>query len=247
MGSLSSPSEAPSKSKTLIDQSELRRLFDAQRQHLDHFFTRLDLSQAQAFAQALLDAPGAVFFTGVGKSGIVARKIASTLASLGFPRSAFLDPVDALHGDIGAVSPSDLLVLFSKSGASEELMRLVPCARARGAYLVSVTSSSSGKDQLSDACDLAVHLPVEREICPFDLAPVTSAAIQMIFGDTVAVALMAAKKLSRNEYAANHPAGRIGKSLIFRASEDYQSRCNGCGGNAEDGGATITGPIPACS
>ncbi|KAK1260453.1 putative arabinose 5-phosphate isomerase [Acorus gramineus] len=219
MGSLSSPSEAPLKSKTLIDQSELRRLFDAQRQHLDHFFTRLDLSQTQAFAQALLDAPGAVFFTGVGKSGIVARKIASTLASLGFPRSAFLDPVDALHGDIGVVSPSDLLVLFSKSGASEELMRLVPCARARGAYLVSVTSSSSGKDQLSDACDLAVHLPVEREICPFDLAPVTSAAIQMVFGDTVAVALMAAKKLSRNEYAANHPAGRIGKSLIFRVKD----------------------------
>ena len=81
-----------------------------------------------AAPQALLDAPGAVFFTGVGKSGIVARKLAQTLASLGFARAGFLSPVDALHGDIGSVFPGDVLVLLSKSGASDELLALAPCA-----------------------------------------------------------------------------------------------------------------------
>lgn len=106
------------------------------------------------------------------------------------------------------------MVLFSKSGNTEELLRLVPCAKAKGAYLISVTSVES--NALMDLCDMNVYLPLERELCPFNLAPVTSTAIQMVFGDTVAIALMGARNLSRNEYAANHPAGRIGKSLIFK-------------------------------
>ena len=197
-----------------IEEGELRQLFDSQRRHLDHFFQNLDISRTRAFAQILLDARGAVFFSGVGKSGFVARKLSQTLASLGFSRAAFLSPVDALHGDIGAVSSSDVVVLISKSGSSEEILKLVPCLRSKGAKLISLTSVEG--NPLVDACDLNVHLPLERELCPFDLAPVTSAAVQMVFGDTVAVALMAAKNLKKEEYAANHPAGRIGKSLIFK-------------------------------
>ncbi|MQM06791.1 hypothetical protein Taro_039621 [Colocasia esculenta] len=212
-----SPTSAPATPQTLIDASELKRLFDAQRRHLNHFFDHLDLTQARAFSQILLDAPGAIFFSGVGKSGFVARKLSQTLASLGFVRAAYLSPVDALHGDIGAVSWGDVLVLISKSGSSEELLRLVPCARAKGAYLVSVTSVEG--NPLAAGCDMNVHLPLERELCPFDLAPVTSAAVQMVFGDTVAVALMAARNLTKEEYATNHPAGRIGKSLIFKVKD----------------------------
>ncbi|CAK7346383.1 unnamed protein product [Dovyalis caffra] len=105
----------------------------------------------------------------------------------------------------------------SKSGNTEELLRLVPCAKAKGAYLVSVTSVEG--NALTAVCDMNVHLPLERELCPFDLAPVTSTAIQMVFGDTVAIALMGARNLSKEEYAANHPAGRIGKSLIFKVKD----------------------------
>uniref|UniRef100_A0A804P4C9 Arabinose 5-phosphate isomerase n=3 Tax=Zea mays TaxID=4577 RepID=A0A804P4C9_MAIZE len=222
MGSLPVPAstECTPQGRATVSASDLAPLFSAQRRHLDHFFDRLDMSQAAAFAQVLLDAPGAVFFTGVGKSGIVARKTAQTLASLGFARAGFLAPVDALHGDIGALFPGDVLVLLSKSGASDELLALVPCARAKGGYLVSVTSAASGADcPLAAACDLNVHLPLQGEVCPFGLAPVTSTAIQMVFGDTVIAAIMEARRLSRDQYASNHPAGKIGKTLIFKVKD----------------------------
>ncbi|KAK4744093.1 hypothetical protein SAY87_010405 [Trapa incisa] len=202
-----------------IDESTLLNLFKAQQGHLNYFFQHLDLSQTLAFTKALLrfsSLGGTVFFTGVGKSGFVAHKISQTLVSLG-TRSAFLSPVDALHGDIGILTDRDVLVLFSKSGNTEELLRLVPCARAKGAFLISVTSA--GESLLKGSCDLNVCLPLDRELCPFDLAPVTSTAIQMVFGDTVAIALMEAKNLSKEAYAANHPAGKIGKSLIFKVKD----------------------------
>ncbi|KAF3610382.1 hypothetical protein DY000_02049527 [Brassica cretica] len=143
---------------------------------------------------------GTVFFTGVGKSAFVANKISQTLISLNL-RSSFLSPLDALHGDIGALSSSDVRVLFSKSGYTEELLRLVHCAKARGAFLVSLTSVPG--NPLAGVCDMNVHLPLQRELCPFNLAPVTST---MVFGDTIAVALMGARNLTKEEYGANHHA-----------------------------------------
>jgi arabinose-5-phosphate isomerase len=167
----------------------------------------------QAFTQLCVATKGVIFFSGVGKSGFVAQKSAQTLVSTG-TKAVFLSPTDALHGDIGLVGPHDVLVLFSKSGATEELNKLIPCARAKGAYLVGISSLQTSR--LREMCDMHVCLPLERELCPFDLAPVTSTAIQMLFGDTVAIALMQAKNLTREQYALNHPAGRIGKRLIFR-------------------------------
>ncbi|CAH8268625.1 unnamed protein product [Arabidopsis lyrata] len=199
-----------------ISRDNLLNLFTSQQDLLNHFFKHLDLSQTLDFSRILLSTTGTVFFTGVGKSAFVANKVSQTLVSLSF-RSSFLSPLDALHGDIGALSPRDVLVFFSKSGATEELLRLVPCARAKGAFLVSLTSVSG--NPLAGVCDMNVHLPLQRELCPFNLAPVTSTAIQMVFGDTIAVALMAARNLSKEEYAANHPAGRIGKSLIFKVKD----------------------------
>ncbi|CAM8971255.1 hypothetical protein QQ045_030151 [Rhodiola kirilowii] len=201
---------------TQIDPSDLLNLFKSQQKYLNYFFQNLDLTQTLAFTQILLDASGTIFFTGVGKSGFVAQKISQTLVSLGI-RAAFLSPVDALHGDIGILTEKDVVVMFSKSGNTEELLRLVPCARAKGAFLVSVTSIEA--NVLGGVCDMNVYLPLERELCPFDLAPVTSTAIQMVFGDTVAIAMMEARKLTREEYAANHPAGRIGKSLILKVKD----------------------------
>ncbi|KAJ6850380.1 putative arabinose 5-phosphate isomerase [Iris pallida] len=214
MGSLPSPSLPSSK----VDPEELRLLFLSQRQYMNHFFDAVSIPDALHFADALLSAPGAVFFTGVGKSGFVAQKLSQTLASLGGPqRSSFLSPVDALHGDLGSLRPGDLLILLSKSGSSAELLSLAPCARAKGATLLSLTSVLG--NPLASLCDSNVHLPLQREACPFDLAPVTSTAVQMLFGDTVIAAIMRARKLTRDEYAANHPAGRIGKSLIFKVRD----------------------------
>ncbi|KAK7245359.1 hypothetical protein RIF29_40199 [Crotalaria pallida] len=201
---------------THIDETTLISLFKSQQNHLNFFFNNIDHSQTLSFTRLLLATSGTVFFTGVGKSGFVAHKISQTLVSLGI-RSQFLSPVDALHGDIGIVSAADVLVLLSKSGATDELLRLVPCARAKGAELVAVVSTEGSA--LAAVCDLTVVLPLERELCPFNLAPVTSTAIQMVFGDTVAIALMGARNLSKEEYAGNHPAGKIGKSLIFKVKD----------------------------
>lgn len=198
-----------------VSENTLLDLFKSQQDHLNFFFQHLSLSHTLTFTQTLLKCRGTIFFTGVGKSGFVANKISQTLISLGI-KSGFLNPLDALHGDIGILSSDDILVMFSKSGNTEELLKVVPCAKAKGAYLVSVTSVEG--NALAAVCDMNVHLPVERELCPFDLAPVTSTAIQMVFGDTVAIAMMGARNLTRDEYAANHPAGRIGKSLIFKVN-----------------------------
>ncbi|XP_073284122.1 probable arabinose 5-phosphate isomerase [Primulina huaijiensis] len=220
MGSLSPPffelQDENREKLTTLDQAHLLNLFKSQQNYLNYFFQNLDLSQTLAFTQTLLDSKGTIFFSGVGKSGFVAQKISQTLVSLGI-RSGFLSPVDALHGDIGILSSQDLLVLFSKSGNSEELLKLVPCVKAKGVYLISVTSVTP--NGLMGLCDLNVNLPLQRELCPFDLAPVTSTAIQMVFGDTVAIALMGARNLSKEMYAANHPAGRIGKTLIFKVKD----------------------------
>ncbi|XP_059069991.1 probable arabinose 5-phosphate isomerase [Cryptomeria japonica] len=194
----------------------MQQLFEEQRKYLNYFFSHVEYAEVQAFAQVLMDAKGVIFFTGVGKSGFVAQKITQTFVSTG-TKAVFLSPTDALHGDIGIVGSNDVLVLFSKSGTTEELLRLVPCARAKGAYLVGITNLKNS--QLGNACDMHVHLPLERELCPFDLAPVTSTAIQMLFGDTVAIFLMQAKNMTRDQYALNHPAGRIGKRLIFRVQD----------------------------
>ncbi|WOG97331.1 hypothetical protein DCAR_0416671 [Daucus carota subsp. sativus] len=217
MGSLSSYSDLSiQQTQFNVDPNNLTNLFKSQQKYLNYFFQNLDLSQTLVFTQTLLNSNGTIFFSGIGKSGFVAQKISQTLVSLGI-RAGFLSPVDALHGDIGILNGNDILVMFSKSGNTEELLKLVPCVKAKGVYLISVTSLQT--NALMNVSDLNVFLPLERELCPFDLAPVTSTAIQMVFGDTVAIAMMSARNLSKNEYASNHPAGRIGKSLIFKVKD----------------------------
>ena len=196
--------------------SSLKQLFGEQHRFMNHFFEQLEYEPLQKFCEECLNCKGVICFTGVGKSGFIAQKITQTLVSTG-TKAVFLSPTDALHGDIGIIGPDDLIVLFSKSGGTEELLRLVPYARAKGAKLVSVTSVKGNK--LEAACDMSIHLPLERELCPFDLAPVTSTAIQMLFGDTIAISLMMSRNLSKDEYAMNHPAGRIGKRLMLGVSD----------------------------
>lgn len=203
--------------------ASVKALFEEQHGYLNNFFEKCDYTQVENFCKAVLECKGTVFFSGVGKSGFISQKISMTLVSTG-TKSVFLSPTDALHGDIGIVAPEDMLVLLSKSGNTEELLKLIPYAKAKGAFLVGIHSQQGCK--LSVQCDMHVHLPLTRELCPFDLAPVTSTAIQMLFGDTCAVAIMQAKKLTMDEYAMNHPAGRIGKRLILKVGDIMTSGAN---------------------
>jgi len=188
----------------------LSKLFQEERKYLDYFFDHLDMEAAEIILQAFLSCTGVIFFTGVGKSGIIAQKIAVTLISTG-TKAIYLPPTDALHGDLGIVTQKDLFVLISKSGESDELLQLVPNLRNKGACLVALVSNADSR--LAKACDLVVNLPLERELCPFDMVPTTSTEIQLIFGDVLAIALMRAKSFSLHDFAKNHPAGRLGKRM----------------------------------
>ena len=196
--------------------SEVAELFQQQRSLISTFFSKFDHNQASEFVKRVLDCSGTVLLSGVGKSGFIANKIAMSFCSTGI-RSVFINPLDALHGDIGYISTGDILVLLSKSGSTEELIQLIPVARARGVKVVCVTCST--KNRMSEESDLHVYLPLERELCLFNTAPVTSTILQLVFGDTVTVALMRARNLSKEAYAMNHPAGAIGRKLYLRVKD----------------------------
>lgn len=193
-------------------QSDTHELFARQRSLVVQFFDDFDPRQADLFINLLQQGEGNVLFTGVGKSGFICAKAAATFASLGI-RSLFLNPVDALHGDIGTVCNKDIVVILSKSGSSEELLKLVPCLRLKGAKIVSVTCSTH--NTLSSLSDVRVCLPLSQELCVFNTAPVTSTVVQLIFFDTVAACLMRRRQLSLEQYALNHPAGSIGRRLTW--------------------------------
>ena len=188
----------------------LKRLFNNYKHHLDYFFNHISLEKTQDILDRLTACKGMLIFSGVGKSGIIADKLAKTMISTG-TKALFLPPMNALHGDIGIVTANDILILISKSGESRELLDLIPFAKKRGVQTIAFVSNSQSK--LLKACDCGVTLPLEKELCPFDLAPTTSTAIQLIFGDVLAVALMQEKRFSLDDYAENHPAGALGKKI----------------------------------
>jgi arabinose-5-phosphate isomerase len=194
----------------------LKQLLSDGKKHLEYFFENIDLNKADSILQILHECKGLIFLTGVGKSEVMAKKIAFTMTSTG-TRAIFIPPTNALHGDIGLVSADDVFIAFSKSGESEELLNLVPFVRKRGAKLIAVVTTPNNR--LSHACDMSMVLPLQRELCPFDLAPTISTQIQMIFGDLLTVGLMNLKKFSIEEYARNHPAGQIGRRAITKVKD----------------------------
>lgn len=202
--------------RLLYSQNMFRTLFTEQRSYLNAFFERIDCEKAEAFLQMCMACKGLIVFTGVGKSGIIAEKIATTFVSTG-TKALYLPPTNFLHGDLGVLGEEDILIVISKSGETDELLALLPFVRRRKAKLLAIVSNPESR--LAKECDLSIHLPVEKELCPFDLAPTTSTQVQLIFGDVLAVALMKAKGFSLNEYALNHPSGTIGKKMTVSVDE----------------------------
>lgn len=194
----------------------LKELFSLKRQYLNHFFDALDLKAAENFLRTLQNCKGLIVLTGVGKSGLVAKKIAVTMTSTG-TRAVYLSPTNALHGDLGIVTDKDIFVILSKSGESEEILNLIPYLRGKGVSILSIVSNANSR--LAKASDLYINLPLEKELCPFNMAPTTSTSIQLIFGDVMAIALMKEQKFSIDAYALNHPAGSIGKRITLKVKD----------------------------
>ena len=187
-----------------------QELFEEQSYQINYFYKNLDFFQTEEVLRICLECRGLLVLTGVGKSGIIAEKIAMTLVSTG-TRALFLSSINLLHGDIGILTENDLVLMFSKSGETEELLKLIPHLRRKKSKIVAIVSDK--KSRLPSKADLFVHLPMEKELCPFDLAPTTSTALQLLFGDVLAMALMRKKEFKIDQYASNHPSGTIGKKI----------------------------------
>lgn len=194
----------------------LSELLKEQRRNIDHYFDHLDLSAVDQVVQECLNTQGIVVFTGVGKSGIIAEKIAMTMISTG-TKALYLPPTNFLHGDIGILSETDLFVIISRSGETEELLNLVPFAKKRGTRILSIVSNPSSR--LAKSADVSINLPFQKELCPFDLAPTSSTAVQLLFGDMLAIALMRLKGFGISSYALNHPSGAIGKKMVTTVAD----------------------------
>ncbi|MDX6769824.1 MAG: KpsF/GutQ family sugar-phosphate isomerase [Elusimicrobiota bacterium] len=163
---------------------------------------------------------GKVVVTGVGKSGLVAAKIAATLSSTGTP-ALHLHPAEALHGDIGLVEKRDLVLAIGKSGESSELTALLPVLRRLGVKLIAITAVADSS--LGKAATVVLHTPVGREACPLDLAPTASTTAAMAVGDALAVALMERRGFTKERFALLHPAGQLGKRLTLRVRDVMRS------------------------
>ena len=164
----------------------------------------------------LADARGRLIVSGVGKSGLIARKIAATLTSTGTPAS-FLHPVDSLHGDLGIVDRHDAAILLSKSGASDELFGLVGQLKRLGVPIIAITGDCDSI--LARQAEVVLDASVTEEACPETLAPTTSTTVALALGDALAVALLEVKGFRREQFAALHPGGALGRHLLLRVAD----------------------------
>jgi arabinose-5-phosphate isomerase len=168
----------------------------------------------EAFAQAvhtILDLTGRVVVMGMGKSGHVGRKIAATLASTGTP-AMFVHPAEASHGDLGMITPADLVLAISNGGESEEITVILPVLRRLGVPLVAITGNA--RSTLARHADIALDSSVEKEACPLNLAPTASTTAQLALGDALAVALLDARGFQPQDFARSHPGGALGRKLL---------------------------------
>jgi len=183
----------------------------AVRDQLDHAF-----HQAVELVVATLRDRGKIIVVGIGKSGNVGQKIAATLTSTG-ATSVVLNPVDALHGDLGVVNDGDLVLALSYSGESEELLNLLPALKRFSVKIIAITGSM--KSSLATHCDLTLNVRVPKEACPFNLAPTSSTTAMVVLGDALAMAVLQARGFRQQDFAKFHPSGAIGRAMLSRVRD----------------------------
>lgn len=190
-----------------------RKVLQTEREALDLLLERLSGSSAKMFERAVeltFACRGRVVISGMGKSGIIAQKIAATLTSTGTP-AFFLHPAEAAHGDLGMLVEGDVLVALSYSGETDELNQLLPTLKRLGIPIVALTGN--GKSTLGQAADVVLDISVEREACSLNLTPTASTAAMMALGDALAIVLLERRGFREEDFARLHPGGRLGKRL----------------------------------
>ena len=180
---------------------------------------KLDNHQVEAtfrLLQNCVKSRGKLITSGVGKSGIVARKIAATFSSLGLT-SLYLNPLDALHGDLGIAESDDVALVISNSGETREILEIAPHLKRRGIKFIGILGNSNSS--LHEICDTFLDSSVDRESCPLNLAPTTSTSVALAIGDALAAVWIERENISRIDFATNHPAGNLGKKLTLKTKD----------------------------
>jgi arabinose-5-phosphate isomerase len=186
---------------------------------IDALARRLSLPFVDAVTR-LRDCRGRVVVSGIGKSGHVARKLAATLASTGTP-AFFVHPAEASHGDLGMITPDDVVVMLSNSGETDELVSLVPHVKRQGAKIVAMTGNAGST--LANNADVHLDAAVDAEACPLGLAPTASTTAMLALGDALAIALLDARGFSAEDFARSHPGGALGRRLLTTVRDVMRS------------------------
>ncbi|MEK9149987.1 MAG: KpsF/GutQ family sugar-phosphate isomerase [Candidatus Desantisbacteria bacterium] len=192
-----------------------RQVLEIEAKAISRLMERIGPSFESA-VQLILSGKGRVVVTGIGKSGIIGEKIASTLSSTGTP-SFFLHPVEGVHGDLGMVTKDDIVIAISNSGRTEEINQIIPSLKRIGVQIIGLCGDPNSP--LAKSCDIVLDVSVEKEACPLGLAPTASTTAALAMGDALAVALFKERGLTEEDFALLHPGGLLGKQLLLKVSD----------------------------
>jgi len=196
--------------------SQVIDLLQAEAAAIGKAASRLSAEDIDRVVAILSGCSGKIVLLGVGKSGIIAQKIAATMTSSG-TAALYLHPSDALHGGLGIVTPEDVVIMLSNSGETDELLELLPYLKRRDVPLVAIVGSL--RSTIAQRADAVIDASVDQEACPLNLAPTASTTVALALGDALAMTLMQAKGLTETDFASNHPAGQLGKRLTVRVAD----------------------------
>jgi arabinose-5-phosphate isomerase len=196
--------------------SEVQNLLRIESDAIAQTATRLDPSSVERVVDLLASCNGKVVILGVGKSGIIGQKIAATMTSAG-TAALYLHPSDALHGGLGIVQTNDVVIVLSNSGETDEIVAMLPYLKNRAVAIVAIVGNLNST--LARRADVVLDASVDKEACPLNLAPTTSTTVALAIGDALAMTVMKVKGLTSDDFAVNHPAGRLGKRLTLRVGD----------------------------
>jgi arabinose-5-phosphate isomerase len=196
--------------------TEVQNLLRIEADAIAQTATRLDAAAVERVVDLLASCEGKVVILGVGKSGIIGQKIAATMTSAG-TAALYLHPSDALHGGLGIVQANDVVILLSNSGETDEIIAMLPYLKNRAVAIVALVGNVNST--LARRADVVLDASVDKEACPLNLAPTTSTTVALAIGDALAMTVMKVKGLTSDDFAVNHPAGRLGKRLTLRVGD----------------------------
>ncbi len=192
-----------------------KRVFDIEIESLKEVANSIG-DDFTAAVNAILESKGKLIVAGVGKSGLIGRKIAATLASTGTP-SFFLHPGEAFHGDLGMVEHDDLVILISYSGETDEVLKIIPFLKWNNNKIISITGNPNST--IAKNSDYHLNVCITREACPLELAPTSSTTVTLVMGDALAIALMEARQFQHEDFARFHPGGSLGRKLLVKIKD----------------------------